>query len=233
MLISLLPGLRELRTPLAAGYILVFTLYIALYREIDNIAESSLAVSVSRIASYFGAVGVAAAMAFVAFLVGSVWSELAIWLFIDAPPRVESWFNGRLSRYRHPSYRFSYGWQNKLRIWYTAKTYQVFKRLRKRGDRKRRLQDPFLRDLVTDRFKETYRSSPAFSSKFEEHATSLNVTLKYEGVPGIYEIEALINVDEHMTDVASDLLRLPVHLLGKIQRSGTHGIENAPKQSFG
>lgn len=78
MLLNLLPGLRELRAPLAAGYLWLFAVWLFFDGKIPQPAGA---------AAFFGqfkAVGAAAALTFAAYLVGSFLTDLfgVVWYAI-------------------------------------------------------------------------------------------------------------------------------------------------------
>ena len=70
MLLNLLPGLRELRAPLAAGYLWLFAAWLAFDGDIPEPAGAS------DFFDQFEAVGAAAALTFAAYLIGSFLSDL-------------------------------------------------------------------------------------------------------------------------------------------------------------
>ena len=73
MLASLLPGVRELRAPLAAGYPWLLAAWLLFYDEIRSRDEATGAVD-----TFYGlndaatAIGLAIALSFVAYLIGSL-----------------------------------------------------------------------------------------------------------------------------------------------------------------
>jgi hypothetical protein len=70
MLLNLLPGLRELRAPLAAGYIWLFAAWLAFNGDIPEPAGAA------NFFDQFEALGAAAALTFAAYLIGSFLSDL-------------------------------------------------------------------------------------------------------------------------------------------------------------
>jgi hypothetical protein len=70
MLLNLLPGLRELRAPLAAGFLWLFAAWLAFEGAIPEPAGAP------EFFDQFEAVGAAAALTFAAYLVGSFLSDL-------------------------------------------------------------------------------------------------------------------------------------------------------------
>ncbi|HEX2057066.1 MAG TPA: hypothetical protein VHI71_01745 [Actinomycetota bacterium] len=73
MLTTLLPGIREFRVPLAAGYLWLMTLAVALEPFVPERSEASgLVASLYRIGEAFSVVGVGVALSFVAYLLGSL-----------------------------------------------------------------------------------------------------------------------------------------------------------------
>lgn len=75
MLASLLPGFRELRAPLAAGYLWLITGWILLDRfGLTSDIETSQAVdALEEIRGELGSAGIAVAISFAAFILGAIW----------------------------------------------------------------------------------------------------------------------------------------------------------------
>jgi hypothetical protein len=71
MLTSLLPGLRDLRAPLAAGYLRLFAIWIAFEPSLGT-GESGVAASLLNLKEELTPVGLAAAVSFIAYLIGSL-----------------------------------------------------------------------------------------------------------------------------------------------------------------
>jgi hypothetical protein len=76
VLVNLLPGLRDLRAPLAAGYLLVAACYVAFGRSLRTLFESQDAVLIPA-QQALGSFGAAAAISFVAYVLGILWEGLA------------------------------------------------------------------------------------------------------------------------------------------------------------
>jgi hypothetical protein len=88
MLSTLLPGIRELRAPLAAGYIWLLAGWIALEPHIPEAGSSTgLIASIYRLNDALSGFGLAVAASFAAYLIGS----LSITLF---SPAIRQWFIG-------------------------------------------------------------------------------------------------------------------------------------------
>ncbi|MDQ3983305.1 MAG: hypothetical protein M3271_11565, partial [Actinomycetota bacterium] len=80
MLTSLLPGIRELRVPLATGYLWLVALAIAIEPHVPGRAEArGLAATLYRLADASSVLGVGVALSFVAYLVGSLSVGLFSW----------------------------------------------------------------------------------------------------------------------------------------------------------
>lgn len=78
-LASLLPGLRDLRAPLAAGYVWLVALYIALEPlALPRAQATGVWASVLRLEDVAGTVGFGVAVTFVAYLVGSISEAVAV-----------------------------------------------------------------------------------------------------------------------------------------------------------
>ena len=75
MLASLLPGLRDLRTPLAAGYLWMVGLWLLLHNKVPmSVAEAPAGPikSLYEIGSLLGQAVILAALSFIAYLLGSM-----------------------------------------------------------------------------------------------------------------------------------------------------------------
>jgi hypothetical protein len=73
MLANLLPGIREVRAPLAAGYLWLLTLWVALEPVLpDERGATGVVESLYRLADGLSSVGVGVAVSFAAYLVGSL-----------------------------------------------------------------------------------------------------------------------------------------------------------------
>ena len=71
MLASLLPGLRDLRVPLSAGFMWLAVLWLAFYPFLPSRSEATgLLAEVYRLLGYFGLAGLTATLTFVAYLLG-------------------------------------------------------------------------------------------------------------------------------------------------------------------
>ena len=92
MLASILPGLREIRAPLAAGYLWFVTAWLLLEDSIESGKGASGAVdALSRLSETAGPVAVGAAVTFVAYLAGALWEPIAQ-AFADAAWSLRSRF---------------------------------------------------------------------------------------------------------------------------------------------
>jgi hypothetical protein len=73
MLANLLPGVRDLRAPLAAGYVWLLALFLAFEPLLPSRQEATgIWASLIRIQGSLGAIGLGIALSFAAYLVGSV-----------------------------------------------------------------------------------------------------------------------------------------------------------------
>ncbi|MFJ8438074.1 hypothetical protein [Kitasatospora griseola] len=76
MLMNLLPGLRELRTPLAAGYIWFLAIWFAVNDHIPaRDGATGVALSVYRLKDLLGTPALIAAASFVAYILGSAYTQ--------------------------------------------------------------------------------------------------------------------------------------------------------------
>jgi len=79
MLTSVLPGVRELRAPLAAGYLWLLALYIALEPLVPGQAQATgVWGSLLKLEAVASPVGLGVAITFVAYLVGSISESVMI-----------------------------------------------------------------------------------------------------------------------------------------------------------
>ena len=73
VLASLLPGLRDLRAPLAAGYLWLLTLWLMVADSVPEESDATgVLVSIYRIGDVVSEFGIAVAVSFVAYLVGTI-----------------------------------------------------------------------------------------------------------------------------------------------------------------
>lgn len=105
MVAALLPGLRDLRAPLAAGYVWLLALYIAFESSIPTEAQATgVWQSILRLHGAVGSFGVGVALTFVAYLLGSISEVLTSALLgisrSDWRPVGTLW--ARLSQLREP-----------------------------------------------------------------------------------------------------------------------------------
>ena len=76
MLASLLPGLREVRAPLAAGYLWLVVAWVVLEPVVPQRAEASgVVASLYRAGDILSVLGVGVALSFAAYLLGSLSSS--------------------------------------------------------------------------------------------------------------------------------------------------------------
>jgi hypothetical protein len=80
MLTNLLPGVRQLRAPLAAGYLWLFALWLVLEPALPTETEAQgLAASIYRLGDLVTAFGLAVVVSFAAYLIGSLSVSLVSW----------------------------------------------------------------------------------------------------------------------------------------------------------
>ncbi len=84
MLTALLPGLRELRAPLASGYVLLAALWVALDPSLPTAPElrdqNGPLASLYELEPYFGTVAVPVVVSIAAYLTGSIFVQFLTWL---------------------------------------------------------------------------------------------------------------------------------------------------------
>src|SRR5262245_47290536 len=80
ILASLLPGIRDLRAPLAAGYLWLASLWVLWGRKQSGLdQDTGLAGDVYRLAKSAGPVATAVALSFAAYVIGVLWWALYTW----------------------------------------------------------------------------------------------------------------------------------------------------------
>jgi hypothetical protein len=80
MLTSLFPGLREIRAPLAAGYLWLVAAWVAFHDDLTRHAKGSHSLAaLSTLKDDVGKGGFSVALSFVAFLLGALWEPISIW----------------------------------------------------------------------------------------------------------------------------------------------------------
>ena len=90
MLPSLLPGLRELRAPLAAGYIWLFSVWLGLHSSLPKRAEAhGIVDAIYDLGDVISVLGLGVAISFIAYLLGAISQSM-----LDDPLR----FAGRVLR---------------------------------------------------------------------------------------------------------------------------------------
>ncbi len=81
ILASLLPGIRDLRAPLAAGYLWLASLWVLWGRKQSGLDhDSGLAGDVYRLAKSAGPLATAVALSFAAYVIGVLWWALYAWV---------------------------------------------------------------------------------------------------------------------------------------------------------
>jgi hypothetical protein len=79
VLASILPGLREIRAPLAAGYLWLVIGWLLLHDRVETGSSASGAVdALTDLRDAIGVGGLAAAATFVAYLLGALWEPLSL-----------------------------------------------------------------------------------------------------------------------------------------------------------
>jgi hypothetical protein len=83
---NLLPGLRELRAPLAAGYVLFVALWILAIGDVPSERDATgLAATLYDLRDVIDTAGLAAAVTFAAYVVGSVVADATEWTYGRVP----------------------------------------------------------------------------------------------------------------------------------------------------
>ncbi len=78
MLANLLPGLREIRAPLAAGYLWLVVGWLLLHDRVDTGSSASGAVdALAELRDAIGVGGIAGAATFLAYLLGALWEPVS------------------------------------------------------------------------------------------------------------------------------------------------------------
>lgn len=90
MLTNLLPGLRQVRAPLAAGYIWLLALWLVFERALpDRSSGDDLVTSIYRLGDLFSIIGIGVVLSFLAYLLGSLSTSLFPWE-ASRPMRIRS-----------------------------------------------------------------------------------------------------------------------------------------------
>jgi hypothetical protein len=84
VLVNLLPGLRELRGPLAAGYVVLGVLWASFVSEIPTDESSGLSGTLHDLKAFAGAVVLGAVVTFASYVVGSIATDAARILYASA-----------------------------------------------------------------------------------------------------------------------------------------------------
>lgn len=168
MLSALLPGLREIRAPLAAGYLWLVVGWLLVHDRIATGSSAHGAVdALSDLRHAIGVGGIGAAATFMAYLLGALWEPIAIriagalwsvasripYAIIEVrfasgprPHPLRLWFVRTLSRLRHPVDRYGEDVAHPVRWWFR----RALDKLRRAGDsRGFPPRDPSLRDRLT------------------------------------------------------------------------------------
>lgn len=88
MILNLLPALRDLRTPLATGYVLILAIYLTFGEQFERLRDNTdVGQRAAEAVEILGQAGSLALVTFIAFLVGTLWSDV-----IPALTRRVAWF---------------------------------------------------------------------------------------------------------------------------------------------
>jgi hypothetical protein len=240
MLTSLLPGLRELRAPLAAGYLWLITAWIASASRIPTPeAASGVLKDIYRLGQAVGKPGVIAAVTFTAYITGILterMARLAAWPFANVSSR---WSSLNLSMDRALISRPNRTDQVLVGAITDVLVRRYWDHPEFRSAVLRRI-DPGkiddIRQMITDIL--TYRrtrgslmvefSYVAPTNEWLETSQGANV----EANPGVKEtitwveendqklgslLQLLIRTEEHLISLRDDLRRVPARLVGQEQ----------------
>ena len=105
MIASLLPGLRDLRTPLAAGYLWLLFGWLLVEPSLPSPGDelTGVTASISRLIDEVGGTAVGVGISFAAYVLGTVYSGL-----LRAPQAVYRW------RFARRGFRMDEGWVTKI-----------------------------------------------------------------------------------------------------------------------
>lgn len=207
MLINLLPGVRELRTPLAVGYSLLLASYLTFFDRLREwILTSGVGRDLKNLAGYAGVGPSLAALTFLAYIIGSLWIEMV-------SPVVRAMLHKAV-----------------LSPYYGIRIKVMVRRAQKSLDEvaiygNNRLLDPDfmvheerfrkrLEKIIVDRIRRAYTDVPEFKVAFKERLSPDQV----EGI-GIAPLPQLVtrvmDIRHHVNDLAEDFRNVPARLLGK------------------
>jgi hypothetical protein len=206
ILSNLLPGLRDLRTPLATGYIVLASVLLAYFDRLGRwFVQSPVGSDLQAIAEYGGPTAVLAATSFAAYLIGSVWSEVV-------PPFLRLVARLCFLMPYFACHRRVIKWRIRRR---TGLTDSVIAEINELDDKRKsslsRRDRLRLRRLVVNRIQGAYHSTAALRDAVDgrlypgEHQRN-DLT--------IAAVEDLVDVPGHVTDIAEDSNYIPPRLLG-------------------
>jgi hypothetical protein len=78
MLANLLPGIRQVRTPLATGYVWLLTFWLWIPEQLKNTAPSDVPADIMRVVLYAGRIAEGIAISFAAYLIGALSEPLSV-----------------------------------------------------------------------------------------------------------------------------------------------------------
>ena len=245
MLLNLLPGLRELRTPLAAGYTLLLAVYFLIKDASSALlrTDSGPAEDILPLANWLGPAATLAALTFIAYLIGTIFEGTLYSL-----PRRRAWWVPKWLWRRLP---------NRIRRWLffprsLRPSYRAMQYLLESRFENALLTDPKLLDRLKDleRFERKEKKSPSTITEFREgrerqgnpqdpkRKTSVQVISAVQHDQLYYRAsgeqpsesqedpQALswetwvhrirhVDVDQHYDEVGEDLNQIPARLMGK------------------
>jgi len=205
MLANLFPALRDLRTPLASGYILLAAIYVAMFEKLKRLADQDILIKdIVGVSKYVGSGATLACVTFLAFLLGSMWSDsipaALRWLTWLALTKPREYFLMRSIR-RHLLF---------------DKVAAAIAELPTRNESLffgRRYREQ-LRQLVCNLVRREVRDNADYSREFfarlYEREMPNNDSIVYDSV-----IERVVDVRRHIDEIVADAKNIPARLLGK------------------
>jgi hypothetical protein len=192
MFVSLLPGLRDLRTPLATGYVLLLALYLCIRDSLTHAVNQrdtlpgDLHTLVAAFGSGVGLVGIS----FAAYLLGALWVETFPSVFL----RIHRWLAAASLSRR----------QLLLARWFDLSVDRVAELTTDRDPQQ--MTTSVVREVVMELLLGRYSEDDDFRRHIEAQETRLDPERA---------LLKLIDVTGHVRHISAKVTELPPRLLGK------------------
>ena len=211
MLTDLLPGLRELRTPLASGYVLLAALWLGAHEIVERwLTSDALGQHVASTWNHVGPTASLAATTFVAYLAGALWSETVPKAVTYALGKMLRPFRGLLARYCVAYARFRPAWLDetierisRIPVAQSAPFGLTAVRYAK------------LENLVISRLQRAFEERADFRDEFLAYVLAEQVDTA-RVAPHV--VQRVVDIRQHILEVISGLDDIPARLLGRDSR---------------